>query len=201
MHDVSYGQYFQSEFRSCKKCQVLFYGPFGGVCAAGGAHDLTGSWDYGMWHDFPSQLDFDFKPIAFSSQTAAGGYAHLTLQQNGNFIFSGHMHDSGAIEYSLSVVAVVTDIASTAYSFGIDGHVAGTFESGSRNWDWNTTSFNQAIADNWANIAPGPGVHWKADATADWPGLVTALISGLGLGLAVIACFPSGKSTTPTAPS
>jgi hypothetical protein len=38
----------QTEFRSCKKCLGLFFGPFKGKCPAGGQHDATGSFDYGM---------------------------------------------------------------------------------------------------------------------------------------------------------
>jgi hypothetical protein len=36
----------QNSWRSCKKCQSLFYGPFNGPCAGGGTHDATGSWNY-----------------------------------------------------------------------------------------------------------------------------------------------------------
>jgi hypothetical protein len=39
----------QSGWRSCKNCQGLFFGPFGGKCPKnGGAHDATGSFDYTM---------------------------------------------------------------------------------------------------------------------------------------------------------
>ena len=36
----------QGEWRSCAKCQGLFFGPFGGVCPAGGRHSDTGSFNY-----------------------------------------------------------------------------------------------------------------------------------------------------------
>ena len=45
-HDVALVDHVQVEWRSCRKCQGLFYGPFGGVCPAGGAHDATGSFNY-----------------------------------------------------------------------------------------------------------------------------------------------------------
>src|SRR6266516_3027246 len=39
----------QSDFRSCKKCLGLFFGPFGGECPADGQkHDAQNSFNYGM---------------------------------------------------------------------------------------------------------------------------------------------------------
>jgi hypothetical protein len=40
--------HLQLEWRSCRKCQGLFFGPFGGPCPAGGLHDATGSFNYGL---------------------------------------------------------------------------------------------------------------------------------------------------------
>jgi hypothetical protein len=41
----------QSDWRACRKCQGLFFGPFGGRCPAGDAHDPAGSFNYGAIFD------------------------------------------------------------------------------------------------------------------------------------------------------
>lgn len=38
--------FYQADWRSCSKCQSLFFGPFGGICPTGGSHDASGSFDY-----------------------------------------------------------------------------------------------------------------------------------------------------------
>src|SRR5258708_1205783 len=59
--------------------------------------------------NLPSQLDFDIPSIVFDSGVPVGGFAHLTLHQDGNYSFSGHFHDSGATEYNVSFVLAVKD--------------------------------------------------------------------------------------------
>lgn len=41
----------QPDWRSCRKCQGLFYGPFAGVCPVGEAHDAGGSFNYEVLFD------------------------------------------------------------------------------------------------------------------------------------------------------
>jgi hypothetical protein len=38
----------QLDWRACRKCQGLFFGPFAGRCPAGDAHDPAGSFNYGL---------------------------------------------------------------------------------------------------------------------------------------------------------
>ena len=45
--------------------------------------------------------------IAFSDGTALGGSCQLTVNSNGDWTFSGHMHDSGFDTYDYAVVAVL----------------------------------------------------------------------------------------------
>jgi hypothetical protein len=48
VHDLDPRDRLQLDWRSCHKCQGLYFGPFNGRCPAGGAHDPTGSFNYGM---------------------------------------------------------------------------------------------------------------------------------------------------------
>jgi hypothetical protein len=71
----------------------------------------------------------------------------------GNFTFSGHMHNSGAlgIDYVLTLVALTS--SGIAYTVQQVGHTAGTLTSGSRNDDWTISGFKDGIRDNWAEAS------------------------------------------------
>jgi cytochrome c5 len=165
-HDVPPTGNAQDAWRFCQKCQALFYDGFPdkGRCDAGGGHVAQG-FMFVLPHDVPTQLDFNFAPIVFSAGIAAGGNAHLTLRQDGSYEFSGHFHDSGSAAYNTALVYVVKDLVNQAYSFKHSGHIAGTFESGSRDDNWDPKAVNAAIADNWANIAGSP--VWRAQANVN----------------------------------
>jgi hypothetical protein len=51
MHDLDPMNHVQVDWRSCRKCQGLFFGPFKGHCPAGGEHDAAGSFNYGLRFD------------------------------------------------------------------------------------------------------------------------------------------------------
>lgn len=127
------------------------------------------------WIPLPAQLDFDWNPIVFGGGVAVGGSSHLTIRKDGSYSFSGHFHDSGGLEYNMSLAWAVKDANDQVYTFATQGHVAGTFESGSRDYNWANDAQNDAIANNWAAIVAAN--HATASATAD--GDITALVNGL----------------------
>jgi hypothetical protein len=134
----------------------------------------------------PGQLDFNIPSITFDNGVPVGGNAHLTLWNNGNYVFSGHFHDSGATEYNMQLVIAVSDGAH-AYTFEHQGHVSGTFESGSRDNDWNDTGTHPELVASWSNIAARNSWSWKADANSDLSNLVNAAVGILGTGLGIVA--------------
>lgn len=145
----------------------------------------------GAWYDLgsqPTQLDFDFPSITFDGGVPVGGFAHLTLFSDGTVKFTGHFHDSGATEYNMAAVAAVKDDAGWAYTAQHQGHVSGTFESGSRDDDWNGESHNNDVAKHWPVLAMGPNsAQLKAHAGGDLVGLTNSVIGSLGLVVGVIA--------------
>jgi hypothetical protein len=167
-HDVAPTGNAQDAWRFCDKCHALFFDGFAdkGRCDAGGGHNAQG-FMFVLPHDLPAAVDFNFSPITFPSGVAAGGFAHLTLRQDGSYAFSGHFHDSGGAAYSTALVWVVKDLANQAYTFKHTGRIAGTFESGSRDDNWNVSAVSGAIADNWAAIAAAPASHVEARADFD----------------------------------
>jgi uncharacterized protein with LGFP repeats len=90
--------------------------------------------------------------IVTGGLAALGGNYELTFFRNGNFIFRGHMHDSGADNYDSQLAVAILDTLGTAYTFEHKGHTSGTFSSGSRNDDWVNAGFNENIANHWGQM-------------------------------------------------
>jgi hypothetical protein len=122
----------------------------------------------------------------FDSGVPVGGWAHLTLSADGSYVFSGHFHDYGATEYDMTAVVAVKDSAGMAYTIEHQGHVSGTFESGSRDDDWSDSGTNPQIAAHWADIALGSRAVLKSDANSDLVNLTNLALGLLGTVLGVI---------------
>lgn len=88
--------------------------------------------------------------IAFNGGVPVGGFAQLTLFQSGNFNFNGHFHVSGAPSYNVGFAVGVRSSRGVLYTFLRSGHVAGTFEPGSRDFDWSVQEFRAVIAEGLA---------------------------------------------------
>jgi hypothetical protein len=125
--------------------------------------------------------------ITFDGGVPVGGWASLTLYQDGSYTFSGSFHDSGAPSYNDDFGWVVIDSAGTAYTFEHKGHMAGTFEAGSRDDSWTDTGRNDAIANGWAALCQG--YTWRWDVYINWniPAAVDAIVNALKTAGTVIA--------------
>jgi hypothetical protein len=133
------------------------------------------------------EVHHDVDSITFDEGVPVGGFAHLTLRQDGSYSFSGHFHDSGADEFNVKMVWGIKDLANQLYTFQTSGHVAGTFEPGPRDFDWSTDGRNDAIARNWPAIAAGSHGVLQASVSADFANLTNAVIGAAGLVLGVVA--------------
>lgn len=145
-----------------------------GASGSTGAHGLTSS-------TLPDQLDYDYNPIVFGDGVPVGGQAHLTIHKDGTYNFSGHFHDSGAIEYNMALMWAVKDSQNKAYTFQHS-----TFESGSRNDDRNNDGQNDAIAQNWANIVAANTSNVQANLNGDFTNLWNNIMGTLGTVLGVV---------------
>jgi RNA polymerase subunit RPABC4/transcription elongation factor Spt4 len=148
LHDVQASSNVQLQFRACKKCQGLFYGPFKGKCPAGGEHDPTGSFNYGMVIDGDTAT-FDSGPV--TSSLPLGGSVHIVMTQAGNFTLSTHAHDSGFDNIDYAIAAVLMSASGIAFTFQHAGHVEGTsaglpLGTPNRNDDFTTTGTNSVIS-------------------------------------------------------
>jgi hypothetical protein len=126
----------------------------------------------------PAHLDYNLN-FVFPDGVALGGWNHITIHSNGSYQFSGHFHDSGAVDYDYSVANVIVDADNQPFAFAHQGHVAGTFGSGLRDNDWNTSGGNAAIAVDWRAIVARQGMQGKADSKPDWLDLVNEVATAI----------------------
>ena len=125
--------------------------------------------------------------FTFADGVAVGGYANLTLHQNGAINFSGHFHVSGAISYDTSFVWAVRDSNSpaTVYAFAHKGRVHGTFEAGSRDDDWGRSEIHPAVAAGWAALDRGWSYRWEARVNADFGVFLDDIVRLVAAGQAI----------------
>ena len=128
----------------------------------------------------PGRLDWDRNPITFRGGVPVGGRMHLTLRQDGSYTFEGHFHNSGFPSYNVAVVYVVKDADNRAYTFTHKGHMAGTVEKGSRNFDWAINGRNPDIAKNWGRLVAGGRGSAKAHTNLDLGPLIRDVKEAIG---------------------
>lgn len=94
----------------------------------------------------------------FDDGTALGGNCTLVMNRNGDWTFSGHMHDSGFDTYEFGVAAVALTPSGVGYTLTYSGRAEGTsaglpFGTPNRDNDWNTSGNNPSVRDNWLQAA------------------------------------------------
>jgi hypothetical protein len=101
----------------------------------------------------PSERTWESGPIGFSDGTALGGYCRFYANSNGDFTFSGHMHDSGFDTYDYGVAAVLLTPSGICYTFPYQGRSEGTSANllgkPRRDDDWARSGNNPSLRDNW----------------------------------------------------
>lgn len=126
------------------------------------------------------KLELDTGRIHFSDGVAVGGYSHVSLFPNGAFSFTGHFHDSGSLSYDVSLVWVVKSSTGSVFTLAEGGPVYGTWEPGSRDYDWGQSGTNPALAAAWADISAGHTWVWHAGANLDLGGLLDSAMKVVG---------------------
>ena len=124
--------------------------------------------------------------IRFGDGIPVGGWSQLTFHDNGSWNFSGHLHDSGAPSYNSVVTWGVQSVRTgDVYVLRHTGHMAGTFEPGSRNDDWGDNGTNPALAAGWHDLAPA--WRWNCRAYVNWDlnGAISQLLQIIAAGQAI----------------
>ncbi|MGW7244071.1 hypothetical protein [Streptomyces sp. NPDC054804] len=124
--------------------------------------------------------------VTFGGGVPVGGRTLLILNPDGTYSWSGHMHDSGATSYSFSGVCVVRFSSGTAFAFETRGRLHGTFDSGSRDHNWNKPGYKAELPAAWRASS---SYRWACNnrTTLDLNGLVNSAITAVGYAARVIA--------------
>src|SRR6266540_100920 len=91
----------------------------------------------------------DTGPIHFDGGVPVRGWAQLTLFQTGGLNFVGHFHDSGLPSYDVQFAVAVRSQLGVLYTLGRQGHMGGTFDPASRDFDWSIQEQRNVIRDDW----------------------------------------------------
>ena len=121
----------------------------------------TGPLELGPWES----------KIIFDNGVPVGGWTNLKLNSNGSYAFSGHLHDSGAPSYNVSVIWTILSRSSHMFVFGNSGKVHG-LEPGSRNHDWDIQNNDQKIMDNWGDLVGSNKINRHASANINLADLI-----------------------------
>jgi hypothetical protein len=94
-----------------------------------------------------------------------GGWVDLVINANGDYTFTGHIHDSGFPDIKYALGTVVMTPSAIGFGFAHQGSVDGTSTLFGRNRDddWTNTGNNPQIAANWEAITQGR-LSWRLQA-------------------------------------
>jgi hypothetical protein len=136
----------------------------------------------------PTQLGpFNSGTITFDNGVPVGGWMTLALFEDGTYSFSGHFHDSGAPSYDVDAVWVIVSSSGKAFTFEVKGHMNGTFESGSRDYDFAQNGQNDQLKDAWADLCAGYTWRWSAYVNWDVQAAVDDVVNALKVAGTIIA--------------
>ena len=131
--------------------QAIFIGPPFSIAGVGEFNPFIKPDLPGTQPGLPETVTLDSGPI--TSGLSIGGFARLVMSRSGEFTFSGHMHNSGALGIDFLLTFVAMTPSGIAYTVQHSGHTAGTLTSGSRDHDWTISDFNERIRDNWVQAS------------------------------------------------
>lgn len=124
--------------------------------------------------------------VNFSDGVPVGGQRTLTVYDNGNYRWSGHMHDSGATSYNYAGVCVLRLSSGAAFVFKTSGRLHGTFEPGSRDHDWNKTGTISSLPAAWRNSSSYK-VSCRDSVQLNLAGTVKTALEAVGYVTSVVA--------------
>ncbi|MET7354648.1 hypothetical protein [Streptomyces mirabilis] len=135
----------------------------------------------------PTDVVLSNNNVTFSGGVPVGGWYSLSVFPSGSYNYSGHMHDSGGTSYNYGGVCVMRFNNGTAFVFQTAGHMAGTFEPGSRNYDWNASGSRQSIRDAWRASNGGWNARCSKTVKLDLASLANSTVQAVGYVSKVIA--------------
>ncbi|MGP3958005.1 hypothetical protein ACTWPT_18530 [Nonomuraea sp. 3N208] len=126
-------------------------------------------------------------PIHFGGGVPVRGWSNVALYPNGAFHLSGHFHDSGLPSYNVAHSWLITTRdGNPAFSLSASGRCHGTFEPGSRDFNFNHNGVNAAIAAAWPELAGGYRWAWRSAVNLSLPPILDWLRQVLNIAGTII---------------
>ena len=119
--------------------------------------------------------------VVFSDGMPVGGSSELWLFPNGDCIFRGGFHDSGFPSYNVVFSWTIKTASGVVFLFEANGHMAGTIEAGSRDYNWEIRTNNSEIAAHWGELRQYYERTWYAHVEWDVAAAIDAIIKAIGI--------------------
>ena len=115
--------------------------------------------------------------IITSGIDAFGGWVEVTIYEDGNVRFKGHVHDSGAEGYDFTIRTIIHGDSPVVLVKENSGHVEGTvhgdiFDAPQRNFDWDETTYNPHVAASYYDIIRNIKMEVYSSNTGDLSGIL-----------------------------
>jgi len=124
-----------------------------------------------------SRIEFSWVP----NLSNITGSEHLTLYQNGSYLFSGSFHDdSCCFTYDVGLIDAVRTPQGKAFVFTERGTVHGTRDPRSSTHSWNTSGQNTALAAEWMALDQSFTENANATRSSALGGLWSDVQSAIG---------------------
>jgi hypothetical protein len=97
------------------------------------------------------------------------GSVNVTLDKTGSYNYSGSIHNTNTMTYSVSLVVMVRSSKGTVFTFGVSQTVNGvvTDPFGSHDSSWNNNGNNTAIESAWNDLQAETDYRYKWSASFD----------------------------------
>jgi hypothetical protein len=162
-HDIGANANNQDRWRFCDKCKAMFFDgyPDKGRCPAGGGHNAQG-YMFVLPHDLqasspPNQSDFRVRTALRTDGWAPiEGWTEITANPNGDYSFSGHIHNSGGVNIRFTLGAVLVSPSGNQYAFAVSNKRVDGFEvliGRNRDYNWNQSANSPEVAKQWADFS------------------------------------------------
>ena len=180
-HDIAPNGNNQDKWRYCQKCMGMVFDGFPnkGNCPAGGVHS-----PYGYMFVLPHDILPDYHTSARLNTTGwapIAGNMDIKVKQNGDWAFTGHLHNSGAVNIRFSLAASLVAPNGQAFGFAVLGkRIDGTETvfGRNRNHDWSIGANNPALAQNFAQLGRAT-LNWRLVASATIAETITKYLENL----------------------
>ncbi len=180
-HDIPGDGKNQNNWRFCQKCHVMFFDGYAGKgrCAGGGGHSAYG-YMFVLPFDTPPDLSIRSN-VTTDGWAPIGGWVQVDAHADGTYAFSGHIHNSGAVNIRYTLAAALVTPTGQTFGFARNGHrVDGTETVFGRNRDdnWSIGDNEIDIMRNWDQVSRSQ-LYWRIVASDTLRGRIEGLLEDI----------------------